>query len=260
MLAPTGIRLVREGGWLKRRCIARLVLPCTPADGALWQAALATLQAALAEPCWQGAPLTLMLSDRLLHYQLLPWQPALGSLAEKQGYARFHFQQVYGPRVEDWEIRVNDTAPGMPVVACAVDRALTSALEAVAKTAGTRLGSIQPAFAVVFNRLRRFLPTAPGATAVLALAEPGGLCYALLTGGSWQALRQRSLAADPAADPGEILRQALAQERLMADAPFTEAAVYSVAHDDEGDEELGSTWRMRRLVMKKELPEWSDPA
>lgn len=257
MLAPSGIRLVREGGWPKRRGIDRAVLPCSRSEGALWQGGVATLQAALAEPRWQGAPLMLLLSDRLLRYQLLPWQAELGSLSERQGYARFHFRQVYGPLVDEWEIRVDDPLPGTPMLACAIDRALLEALEMLAKDAGTRIAVIEPGFAAVFNRMRRTLAMAPGGTVVLALAEPESLCFALFTGERWLLLRQRSWAGDPA----EALRRALAQERLMADAAFSEATVYLIAYPDAGemgDEELGSVWTERRLAIKGDIPEWSD--
>lgn len=257
MLAPSGIRLVREGGWPKRRRIDRAVLPCSRSEGALWQGGVATLQAALAEPRWQGAPLMLLLSDRLLRYQLMPWQAELGSLAERQAYAHFHFRQVYGPLVDDWEIRVDDPLPGTPMLACAIDRALVTALDMLAREAGTRIAGIEPGFAAVFNRMRPILAAAPDDTVVLALAEPESLCFALFAGERWLLLRQRSWAGDPA----EALRRALAQERLMADAPFSEAAVYLVAYPATGeteDEEPGSVWTVRRLAIKGDVPEWSE--
>lgn len=259
MLSPTAVRLARERGWPKRRSVDSAVLPCTPGEGLLWQGSVATLEAALAEPRWQGAPLELMLSDRLLHYQLLAGQAELGSLPERQGYARFHFRQVYGPLVDDWEIRVDDPLPGTPMVACAMDRALAGSLETLAKTAGTRISRIQPGFAAAFNRMRRVLAKAVGDTVVLAVVEPESLCFAVITHGRWLALRQRSLAGDPA----EALGHALAQERLMADAPFAEATVYIVTYPDSADrfdEEFGTVWSVRRLAMNEELPEWSDQA
>jgi hypothetical protein len=259
MLAPTGIRLARERGWPKRRCIDSAVLPCAPGEGVLWQRGVETLQAALAEPRWQGAPLVLMLSDRLLRYQLLAGQAELGSLPERQGYARFHFRQVYGPLVDDWEIRVDDPLPGKPIVACAMDRALASSLETLAKTAGTRISRMTPGFAAAFNRMRRVLSQASGDTVVLAVLEPQSLCFAVIADGRWLALRQRSVAGDP----DEALRHALDQERLMADAPFTEATVYVVTYPDADgrpDEALGTVWTVHRLAMKGEIPEWSDLA
>lgn len=259
MLSPTAVRLVRERGWPKRRCVDSAVLPCSPGEGALWQGGVATLEAALAEPRWQGAPLVLMLSDRLLHYQLLAGQAELGSFPERQGYARFHFRQVYGPLVDDWEIRVDDPLPGTPIVACAMDRSLANSLEMLAKTAGTRISRIQPGFAAAFNRMRRVLSTTAGDTVVLALIEPESLCFAVIADGHWQALRQRAVAGNP----NEALRHALEQERLMADAPFTEATVYIVTYpdaDDRLDEVLGTVWTVRRLAMKGDVPEWSDAA
>lgn len=263
VLAPGGVRLARERGWLRRRRIDNAVLPCGPDDGPPWRAPLATLQAALAEPRWRGAPLWLTLSDRLLRYQLLPWLPELDNPADRQGYARFHFRQVYGALADDWEIRVDEAPPGLPAVACAADQALPAALTALAATAGIRLAGIRPAFAAVFNRLRPRLPAA-GEPAVLALAEPGALCYGLFAAGRWLALRQRAVAAEPTdtlADTlAEALAEALAQERLMLDLPFDRATVHLVAYPDPADAgraELGAAWTVRRLSLAGDFPEWS---
>jgi len=183
-----------------------------------------------------------------VRYQLLPWLPELGNPAERQGYARFHFGQIYGALADDWEIRVDEAPPGMPAIACATDRALLAALDALAKTAETRIVGICPHFSAVFNGVRRRLPTAAGKIVVLALIEPDGLCLALLEGGGWRALRQRSITAGPA----ESLLDALEQERLLADPPFAQAAVYLVgdpASAREVPDVLGATWAVHRLAL-----------
>lgn len=254
-LAPSGVRLARERGWWRRREVDSALLPCA-ADGKapLWQEALAVLQEAMQQPRWQRTPLALTLSDRLVRYQLLPWLPELGSPDERPGYARFHFHQVYGALADDWDIRVDEAAPGMPAIACAADRALLAALDALARSAGTRIDSIRPHFAAVFNAVRRRLPVAAGEIAALALIEPGGLSLALLDGGGWRSLRQRASAAAPA----EALLDALEQERLLVDPPFGQAAVYLVADAASAadmPDVLGAGWAVHRLALAGDLLE-----
>lgn len=256
-LAPTGVRLARERGWWRRREVDSALLPCA-ADGKapLWEGALAVLQEAMQQPRWQRTPLALTLSDRLVRYQLLPWLPELGSPDERPGYARFHFHQVYGALADDWDIQVDEAAPGMSAIACAADRALLAALDALASSAGTRIDSIRPHFAAVFNAVRRRLPVAAGKVAALALIEPGGLSLALL-GGGWRSLRQRASTAAPA----EALLDALEQERLLADPPFGQAPVYLVADAASAadlrdmPDLLGAGWVVHRLDVAGDFPQ-----
>lgn len=255
-LAPAGVRLARERGWWRRQYTDRALLPCVSnADGPAWQEALNVVQEALRQPRWQRTPMTLTLSDRLLHYQLLPWLPELGNPSERQGYARFHFRQVYGALADDWDIRVDEAPPGMPAIACATERALLTALDALAKTSGTRIDGIYPQFSAVFNRVRRQLPVAAGQIAVLVLIEAGGLCLGVLDGDGWRSLRQRAIAAAPA----EALFDALAQERLLADPPFGPAALYLVADAESAadiPDVLDANWAVHRLDVAGVFPEW----
>lgn len=254
-LAPTGVQLARRGGWWRKRYADRVTLPCdTGSDARGWQNALAVLQEALQQPRWQRTPLALTISDRLVRYQLLPWLPELGKPVERLGYARFHFRQVYGALADDWEIRVDEAMPGMPAVACATDQALLTDLSALTKATGVRIHGIYPNFAAVFNRVRSLLPTAPEEISILALLDSGGLCLGVLEGTRWRALRQRSIMGRPA----EALRDALEQERLIADPAFGQATVYVMADAEiEGElpEMLGAMWTVRRLRLANDLPE-----
>lgn len=254
-LAPDHLRLVRKKAWWRRGGADQATLPCDTWNEntrPTWQNALAVLQHALSQQRWQKADLALTLSDRLVHYQVLPWLPELENPDERRGYAEFHYRQTYGALASEWDIQVDDPLPGSPAVACATERALLAALAGLANNAGIRIRSIQPGFARAFNRTRRLLRSRTGVS-ILAQVQTDNLCLGVLDGARWRALRQRAITTTMA----EALRQALEQERLFAHPPIAGGSIYLLSPPELEaalSDVLDGGWTVHRLKLADEYP------
>lgn len=159
-------------------------IACDPAFGAEpWQGAAAALKA-LELP--KKGRVTVVLSNHLVRYAVVPWSAALGTPAEEEAYVRHHFAKIHGERAKGWSLRASPAPGSAPRLASAIDKALLDELKSLfnGKTA-PRLVSIQPQLMAAFNRWRRAIP-AGGAWLVLADAERA--CIALHGGAGWRAV------------------------------------------------------------------------
>lgn len=193
VLAPQQLLLLRCARVLTRHGLARRVLQqsvvsCTPGSGTL-----AALQAELPELAGSTASATVILSNRFMHYALLPWNGALKNAEEEGVVARHHFRRLYGPAADTWELRLNTGRAGDALLASAVDGDLLAALRQVFAETGIRLRSIQPSLMAVCNGCR---DTLRDCSAWLVLYESGSLCLGLLQQGSWVSLRTMRAAPD----------------------------------------------------------------
>jgi hypothetical protein len=126
---------------------------------------------------------TVVLSNPLVRYAVVPWSEGLDTPEEEEAYVRHHFSKVYGERAREWELRASEGAPGAPRLASAVDRGLVEAIKAVFPAGGkAKLVSVQPQLMSAFNEWRGAIP-AEGAW--LVLAEPGRACVALHGRAGW---------------------------------------------------------------------------
>jgi hypothetical protein len=204
----------RRGGFTRRpggeAASHPIQLDAADAVREAWRAPLARL-ASLS--LGEGLDLSIILSSCFSRFQLLPWMEAVQTAEEAKAYAGIHFRQVYGVAAESWEIMVSEAPPGQASLACAVDRALLEALQALAVDKAWRLVSVQPAFALAWNRWRSRLD---GQGGFLAMAEDATLCVASLSGGQWRSVRTRHLAGSSLSD---ALAALLAEQAMAGDLP-----------------------------------------
>lgn len=159
---------------------------------------------------------TVVLSNRLVRYALVPFDPAVSGAGEEAALARFHFVRIHGERAKAWDIRLGE-AHGAARLACAVDAGLVDALRAC--FAGkARLVSIQPYLMAAFNRVRARLERAP---AWLAMLERGRACLALASCDGWHAVQSLRLAKD---EPDEVIAM-LERESLRCPVPSPRRAL-----------------------------------
>jgi hypothetical protein len=95
---------------------------------------------------------------------------------------------VHGAPAADWDLKLTETAPQGPRLACAVDRALLGELAAKFVSANMRLSSVQPFLVAAFNRIRG---TVGNGSCWLVVEEPGRLTLAFIQRGVWVAIRSR---------------------------------------------------------------------
>ena len=109
-----------------------------------WRAALDALPGVLSS--FKNYEVSIVLADHFVRYALLPWNAALKNDEQWLALARHRLGAVHGTAAADWEIKLTETAPTGPRLACAVDRALVGELAAAAtrRRCAPRLGAAVP--------------------------------------------------------------------------------------------------------------------
>ena len=154
---------------------------------------------------WPRADVTVVASNRLVRYVVVPRTAGVSGQAEELALARHHFTRVYGERAREWDVRFSRETG----LASAVDQALIEQLKEELKP--HRLVSLQPYLMSSFNRLRKRVPR-DGAWIVVPEAE--ATCVALFAKGAWAGVSVSRAASG----------EALERERVRmggADAPRT---------------------------------------
>lgn len=158
-----------------------------------WQALLPQLEQLLRSRQWQRPVLSVVLSNRLARYQLLPWSNELHGPAEWLALARHNYRQVFGELATGWRYRLSGNGYGRAVLACAIDEALLNSLQGLCDKLSIRLQLVQPYLMVAFNLWRKQLNVQDGG---LLLAEPGLLSLASFRHANWQNLLFETLPAE----------------------------------------------------------------
>ncbi len=162
-------------------------IPVQPgADAAEWRAAVEALPGILLS--LKCREVSVVLADQFVRYALLPWNAAIKSEEQWIALARHRLAAIHGAVAAEWEVRLADTAPMGPRLACAVDRGLVEALASVFVAANVRLASVQPFLIAAFNRIRKHIGNG---SCWLVVEEPGRLTLAFIQRGVWIAIRSR---------------------------------------------------------------------
>jgi len=186
-LAPERIVYRRKPRW-RRKAAQQGALPLAAKEGEEpWTAGIAALRE-LIGPASRRLNVSIILSNRLVRYQLLPWNAELESEAEWLAFAKHAFTSAYGPAAKDWEIRVCATADKGPRLASAVDGALLPAIQSACQAPGVQLVSVQPCLMSAFNRSRKRMFRS---SAWFVIEEPENFVLALIENGKWRLVRSR---------------------------------------------------------------------
>ena len=151
-----------------------------------WQAAVEALPEVLTG--MQKHEVSVVLADQFVRYALLPWSAALKTQAQWLALARHRLTAIHGPVAAGWDVKLADTGPSGPRLACAVERELIEALAGKFAAAAVTLSSVQPFLVAAFNRIRS---TIGNGSCWLVVEEPGRLTLALIQRGVWIAIRSR---------------------------------------------------------------------
>jgi hypothetical protein len=163
------------------------VVPLAPGvNDAEWRAALQALPAVLAS--YRNHDVSLVIADQFVRYSLLAWNAALKSEEQWLALARHRLAAVHGAAAAEWDVKLTETAPSGPRLACAIDRALLSELCELFNAANARLVSAQPFLVAAFNRIRRSIGSG---SCWLVIEEPRRLTLAFIQRGVWLAVRSR---------------------------------------------------------------------
>jgi hypothetical protein len=151
-----------------------------------WRAAVGAIPQVLA--AHKNHDVSVVLADEFVRYALIGWNASLKTEEQWMTLARHRLATVHGAAAAEWDIRLTETAPKGPRLACAVDRALVEELSAKFVALNVRLVSVQPFLVAAFNRIRS---TVGNGSCWLVVEEPGRLTLALIQRGVWVAIRSR---------------------------------------------------------------------
>lgn len=246
VLYPDHIQMVRIGREFSLRGTARRVLAkrsvaCDEgAADAPWSGTLQALDTALHGQHAKGTAATVILSNRFMHYALVPWSAALSDEAEEMAFTRHCFKEMYGEVAERWELRLNSEKPGEARLASAVDKTFLELLRALFERCGVRLASIQPHLMTVFNNCRASLAER---NAWFVMVEEGNLCLARLYQERWVSVRTMRVSGDW----GESLSAILERETYLADcAAASEVLIWAPELENTSIPASGR-WMVRNL-------------
>jgi hypothetical protein len=257
LLTPRQLLLARAGwtvaqGRPRRVALAPACIDCTPAQQgqAHWAAALAALEAHMDQHAAgqrhvrRRVRLHVTLSNRLVRYAAVPWQPALAGQAERLAYARDCMRQLYGAAADGWDLCLSLDAAGRAGLASAIDAELPAALTALCARSGAALAVLRPQLMDVFNRYRRRLRGLSPPCAWLLAGDADGLCGALFDQGGWRVARNLHAGADWLAG----LDVLLARETWLADPVGEVGRVYLWAPGDAALPEAAAGWPLQALA------------
>lgn len=160
----------------------------TPAQG--WNWPLQEMNKILPRYADDHPRVSIVLSNHLVHYALVPWSDLISSEEEQLAHAEHCFHMTYGAISSNWALRLSRSAIGAAQLASAVDEELLRNCRDMVRQHGLRLVSVQPYLMSAFNRLNHQIKRSD---VWFALVEPGNICIARLQDGKWTRLRTARL-------------------------------------------------------------------
>lgn len=185
-LSPERVVLARAGRGLHARLGARQSIDCSEGG---WEGALSE---ALRKPEWQNTLATVILSNRMVRYQVVPWREHLDA-TEVAALMRHSFNAVYGPAADGWELRWHSDKHATPWLASGVEQALLARVRAILAEAKIKLYSLQPYLMTAFNR---WLGEFKHGQQWFVLGESGHACICLLQDGAWASVGNHRVEQD----------------------------------------------------------------
>ena len=190
---PDRVVWLRVSKGLRPRVLSKGIVACdTQADSLtanISHALTQALQAAKAEK----TGVSVILSNRLLRYAIIPNPDSTRNPQELKILVQHIFQHTHGDIASTWDFRLSDGAPGEPALACAIDRELLMVLQNVTKSMQARLLSVRPYLMAALNH---FSTSLPKSGAIFVTAEPERLCLAAWKAKGWRAIQQAYTEAD----------------------------------------------------------------
>lgn len=165
----------------------------------------------------EGKNIDLVVSNFLVRYVVLPWNPYVASTQDWQAIAQETFKQEFDA-LADWVIRLNLNQFGAPVVATAMHPDFYDALHDASRLLGFEWHSITPAAICLLNQANAALQT------WVMIAEPH--CLQLCTCDTKGALHHFAVASPPAGEEFSAAQQLLARHCVQAAHAPKQTLVY----------------------------------
>jgi len=156
------------------------------------QGMLAAFPEVLSEAAAEGSDVSIVLSNRLVRYAIVPNPDSAIGREEIDLLTRHAFERVHGAAVDGWEFRLSNAAPGRAALASAVDRELVYGLRDAVAGSKARLASIRPYLMAAYNHVIR--PTA--SQGMFVQVEPHRICQLVWQNNGWLGVQQAHAGED----------------------------------------------------------------
>ena len=185
---------------------------------------------------FNGLPITLVLSNQFVRYQVIPAMPAFSPADKVMAIATHCFRESYGDSVDNWTIRASPLPHGDSLLISAIDTELIAAIEALCQKYQCKLSSLQPYLMSGFNSMRRQVGSGVSA---LVQVEDGRLNVALMRDGNWQNITATKTAEDWSADLASLIsREMLLSGLQVANVQNAQPRIYFSAVPSLQDEKI----------------------
>jgi hypothetical protein len=221
-VSPRQIVLTRMKRGIRPLNIADCNRPVINGEINQWEMALDTLAHCLEETTWHGAIGRLIVADHWARYAIVPWSDALTDQDERIQHARYCLAKTYGDVVSQWTVTLNESAPGVAQVACAIPSALLARIHDLTEAHGPRVKSVQPQLIASFNSWRPRLPKGDGWFVTL---EEESLAAAHFTNSGWDRVHSVRIGSDWETELkrlqtfGRLARTSASEGLVYVDAP-----------------------------------------
>jgi hypothetical protein len=192
---------------------------------------------------------SIVLSNALVRYLVVPWSRRITSADERHALARHAFTTVFGAAAAAWTFVVSPAGDDRQTLAAAIDTALLEGLRGAAARGAAKLRSVQPLLMAVFNRWRDDVGREPVSFLIL---EPQRWCWASVVDGVWRRVQSgRIVAADESAAAEVVARQlALDAAGEAAALAIPQVWVYTESRSPAAARLASKEWRLRDLVLE----------
>ena len=247
-----GIAIVQSKGFKKTLVHQQFIASTQEAD---WQLLVQQLDAALIQLKTASNTLcTIVLSSDFVRYLVLPAQPFAMNNLEKMAYVQAAYRNIYGAVTDGWNIKCDNAAPHVNMLAVAVDAQLMAALGQLATQHQLKLDSVQPYLMTAFNAL---MPQLLGKNGYLVLLEQSKLLLIRLQNGECQHLRTLTFHHDWQLD----LQQTIVRESALNEDSITvnkQLFVYAPAKKNTTINKIAG-WEIQKIGLKNGLsnPQYS---
>lgn len=221
-------------------------------DAVTWDASMRQLEHIIekedASSSLEGAEMVITLSNHFMRYAVIPPQREMLHPTELFAYANFHMREVYGERVEDWLISISDEDPYSGTVCAAITRDLYNKFKELASRYRIKLKQIEPYLTAAFDQ---WCKSFDDKRLWFVVIEPGRLCMALFSHGSWQGIRSQRIVHSVETE----LLAALEQEAIVSGWRESIEQVYLFSPEHPGlDLPIDKGWQFAYLPNEKISP------
>ena len=257
VLGTDSVAVVRRTLGLRRRIVDQKQvhfpkqIDNSNAEVVIWQPAINQLDILInTMKVKPKSKLDITLASEFVRYLALPPQPLYMNTAEKIAYATAAYREIYGSVVDEWEVRLQDTAMHDTTIVAAIDKRLLETLNQVALKYQLKLITVKPYLMSAFNKLTKQIGRSSG---YLVLVEFKRLLLINLQQGKCVNVRMFNLGSDWQVELRNLMvRESVLSESSTSDNKSREILVYApvqkniVINSIEG-------WQLKRISTLNKL-------